>query len=123
MACEGCEGFVDVFFSVVITFWPAMYMGYSRPNSAATLASACSMRLRFSGREKSRNGSFTNSENWGLVSAVAIWISPKECSLPILLRDSAGSQGEGGGASQGLVNNHDRSIPGSRGARFTRWRC
>src|SRR6266849_9329656 len=30
------------------------------------------MRLRFSGREKSRNGSFTNSETCGFVSAVAM---------------------------------------------------
>src|SRR5713101_1525142 len=49
-----------------------MYMGYSRPNSPATFLSASSMRLRFSGREKSRNGSFTNSETCGFVSAVAM---------------------------------------------------
>src|SRR6266446_323224 len=56
-----------------------MYMRYSRPNSAATFLSASSMRLRFSGREKSMNGSFTNSETCGFVSAVAIFSSPKEC--------------------------------------------
>src|SRR5260370_42193091 len=55
-----------------------MYMEYSRPNSAATFFNASSMRLWFSGREKSMNGSFTNSETCGFVSAVAIFSSPKE---------------------------------------------
>src|SRR5260370_15419864 len=55
-----------------------MYMGYSRPNSAATFLSASSMRLGFWGGEKGRNGLFTNSETCGFVSAVAIFSSPKE---------------------------------------------
>src|SRR5579864_9696187 len=68
-----------------------MYMGYSRPNSAATFFSASSMRLRFSGREKSMNGSFTNSETCGFVSAVAIVSLLSE--LSILLRCSQERQG------------------------------
>src|SRR5580693_9418164 len=52
-------------------FSPPMYIGYSRPNSEATFFSASSMALRFSGFEKSTNGSFVNSERWILASAVA----------------------------------------------------
>src|ERR1700688_754867 len=72
MTCEGCEGLVDVRFSAVITFWPPMYIGYSRPNSEATFFSASSMALRFSGFEKSMNGSLENSETWIFASAVAM---------------------------------------------------
>src|SRR2546421_9284735 len=49
-----------------------MYMGYSRPNSPATFFSAASIAERFSGLEKSVNGSFTNSETCTFVSAVAM---------------------------------------------------
>src|SRR5580704_15541424 len=72
MACEGCDGFTDVIFAVVTTFWPPMYIGYSLPNSAATFFSAASMAERFSGLEKSMNGSLVNSETWIFVSAVAM---------------------------------------------------
>src|SRR5580700_915438 len=58
-------------FAVVMTFWPPMYIGYSRPNSEATFLSASSMALRFSGFEKSTKGSLVNSERWILASAVA----------------------------------------------------
>src|SRR5271156_5320500 len=70
--CDGCEGFVEGRFCVVMTFCPAMYMGYSRPNSEATFFSASSMALRFSGFEKSTNGSLVNSETWIFASAVAM---------------------------------------------------
>ena len=58
----GCEGFVDVRFSVVVTFLPLSHIGYSRPNSAFTFFSASCMRVRFSGFVKSINGSLVNSE-------------------------------------------------------------
>src|SRR5580693_7935402 len=69
--CEGCEGLVELRFCAVVTFWPPMYIGYSRPNSEAILFSASSMALRFSGFEKSTKGSLVNSERWILASAVA----------------------------------------------------
>src|SRR5712671_6276808 len=94
MACEGWEGLVDVFFSVVITFCPPMYIGYSRPSSAATFFRASSMRDLFSAREKSMNGSFRNSDTWCLVSAVAMVTSPSQCLASILLRASGTRQGE-----------------------------
>src|SRR5690349_6027916 len=46
-------------------------MGYSWPNSDFTFFSASSMRLRFSGLEKSMNGSSVNSEMCSFCSAVA----------------------------------------------------
>src|SRR5580692_1391413 len=55
-----------------MTLWPPMYMGYSRPNSEATFFRASSMALRFSGFEKSMNGSLENSETWIFASAVAM---------------------------------------------------
>src|SRR5712672_24167 len=94
MACEGWEGLVDVFFSVVITFCPSMYIGYSLPSSAATCLRASSMRVLFSAREKSMKGSFRNSDTWGLVSAVAMVRSPSQCLASILLRGSGTRQGE-----------------------------
>src|SRR5271165_5775410 len=75
MTCEGCEGLVDIIFAVVKTFSPPMYMGYSRPNSAATFLSAADMAAWFSGREKSTNGSFAKSPTRRVVSAVAISFS------------------------------------------------
>src|SRR5882724_1388931 len=94
MACDGWEGLVEVFFSVVITFCPPMYMEYSRPSSAATFFRASSMRTLFSVREKSMKGSFTNSDTCGLVSAVAMVGSPSQCLASILLRASGTRQGE-----------------------------
>src|SRR5258705_10998900 len=94
MACEGWEGLVDVFFSVVITFCPSMYIGYSRPSSAATFLRASSMRVLFSAREKSMKGSFRNSDTCGFVSAVAMVTSPSQCLASILLRASGTRQGE-----------------------------
>jgi len=58
----GREGFVDVRFSVVVTFFPFSHIGYSRPNSAFTFFNASSIRERFSAFVKSINGSFVNSE-------------------------------------------------------------
>src|SRR6476646_3664503 len=72
ITCDGCEGLVEVRFSAVITFWPPLYMGYSRPNSEATFFRASSMALRFSGFEESIKGSFVNSETWIFASAVAM---------------------------------------------------
>src|SRR6266853_5813369 len=69
---KGCEGFVDVRFSVVITFCPLSHIGYSRPNSAFTFFSASSIRVRFSVFEKSIKGSLVNSETWTICSAVAM---------------------------------------------------
>src|SRR5438309_7376966 len=93
MACEGWEGLVEVFFSMVITFCPPMYMGYSRPSSPATFFRASSMRNLFSGREKSMKGSFTNSDTCGLISAVAMVRSPGQSLASILLRASGTRQG------------------------------
>src|SRR5215471_9762401 len=56
-----------------------MYMGYSRPNSAATVFSAASIAALFSGLEKSTNGSFEKSGFASFTSAVAM-IAP--CLLP-----------------------------------------
>src|SRR6266403_885035 len=101
MACEGWEGLVDVFFSVVITFCPPMYIGYSRPSSAATFFRASSMRVLFSAREKSMKGSFRNSDTCGLVSAVAMITSPSQCLPSILLRGSGTRQDEDRNALEG----------------------
>src|SRR5580693_8945594 len=49
-----------------------MYIGYSRPNSPATIASASSIAFLFSAFAKSTNGSFTNSPTDNFTSAVAI---------------------------------------------------
>ncbi len=68
----GCEGFVEVRFSAVVTFFPLSHIGYSRPNSAFTFFSASCMRERFSGFVKSINGSLVNSETWTICSAVAM---------------------------------------------------
>src|SRR5260370_33833260 len=103
MTCKGCEGFVEAFFSVVMTFWPAMYIGYSRPSSPATFFSASSIRLRFSGREKSINGSFTNSETIGFVSAVAMLVLLMSGQVSILLRGLRGRQGEPNEAAVSLA--------------------
>src|SRR5260370_41723874 len=103
MTCKGCEGFVEAFFSVVMTFWPAMYIGYSRPSSPATFFSASSIRLRFSGREKSINGSFTNSETIGFVSAVAMLVLLMSGQVSILLRGLRGRQGEPNEAAGSLA--------------------
>src|SRR5260370_13233818 len=81
----GCEGFVDVRFSVVITFFPFSHIGYSRPNSAFTFLSASCMRARFSGFVKSINGSLVNSETWTTCSAVAIAASLLDLYTSILL--------------------------------------
>src|ERR1700758_141514 len=61
MISFGFEGFAEVILSVVMRFWPAITSGYSRPNMDFTWRSASSIALRFSGFEKSVNGSFTNS--------------------------------------------------------------
>src|SRR5260370_34613351 len=71
-----------------------MYIWYSRPSSASTFFSASSIRLRFSGREKSINGSFTNSETIGFVSAVAMLVLLMSGQVSILLRGLRGRQGE-----------------------------
>src|SRR5207248_11196325 len=68
---DGREGFVELRLPGVVTFCPPSHMGYSRPNSDFTFFSASSMRLRFSGLEKSMNGSLVNSEMCGFCSAVA----------------------------------------------------
>src|SRR6266436_6326255 len=57
MISIGCEGFVEVRFSVVVTFFPLSHIGYSRP---------------ISGFVKSINGSLVNSETWTICSAVAM---------------------------------------------------
>ena len=62
MISDGREGFVDVRFSVVVTFCPFSHIGYSRPNSAFTFFSASSIRERFSGFVKSIKASLVNSE-------------------------------------------------------------
>src|SRR3979490_3269380 len=94
MGGEGLDGLVHVFFAVVVTFCPSMFIGYSRPSSAATFFRASSIRLLFSAREKSMKGSFRNSDTCGLVSAVAIVTSPSQCLTSILLRASGTRQGE-----------------------------
>src|SRR5690349_24824038 len=71
MTSDGREGFVELRFSGVVTFCPPSHMGYSRPNSDFIFLSASSMRLRFSGLEKSMNGSLVNSEMCSFCSAVA----------------------------------------------------
>src|SRR5580700_2410484 len=65
----GFEGFVDLILSVVTRFCPAITSGYSRPNMDFTWRSASSIALRFSGLEKSVNGSFTNSPREWMRSA------------------------------------------------------
>src|SRR5713226_2432705 len=72
MISIGCEGFVEVRFSVVVTFFPLSHIGYSRPNSAFTFFSASCVRARFSAFVKSINGSLVNSETWTICSAVAM---------------------------------------------------
>src|SRR5271169_6696908 len=69
---DGREGFVDFLFPAVTTFFPAIHIGYSCPNSAFTFASAASICLRFSAFEKSINGSFVNSGTCNFASAVAM---------------------------------------------------
>src|SRR5260370_17204039 len=76
MISKGCEGFVDVRFSVVVTFLPFSHIGYSRPNCPLTFFSASSMRARFSGFLKSIKGSFVNSETWTTCSPVPMPASP-----------------------------------------------
>src|SRR5215472_9171938 len=68
---EGREGFVELRFSGVVTFLPPSQIGYSWPNSDSTFFNASSIRLRFSGLEKSMNGSLVNSEMCSFCSAVA----------------------------------------------------
>src|SRR5215472_6489616 len=68
---DGREGLLELRLLGVITFCPPSHIGYSRPNSAFTFFSASSMRLRFSGFEKSINGSLANSDMCGFCSAVA----------------------------------------------------
>src|SRR5215472_2551851 len=68
---DGREGLVELRLLGVVTFRPPRHIGYSRPNSDFTFFSASSMRLRFSGFEKSINGSLANSEMCGFCSAVA----------------------------------------------------
>src|SRR6266436_7423129 len=86
MISVGREGFVDVLFSVVVTFFPFSHIGYSRPNSAFTFFSASSIRARFSAFVKSINGSFVNSETCTTCSAVAMTPSSSISNHPILLR-------------------------------------
>src|SRR5580692_2923651 len=93
--CEGCEGLVELRFCAVVTFWPPMYIGYSRPNSEATFFSASSMALRFSGFEKSTKGSLVNSERWILASAVATADSSSTGKEQIVLRAPNARQGFG----------------------------
>src|SRR5271157_6379125 len=69
---EGREGFVDFLFPVVITFFPPIHMGYSRPNSPFTFASACSIFFRFAAVEKSINGSFVNVFTFSFAFPVAM---------------------------------------------------
>src|SRR5215510_12040952 len=71
MTSEGREGLVELRFSGVVTFCPPSHIGYSWPNSDFTFFSASSMRLRFSGLEKSMNGSLVNSDMCSFCSAVA----------------------------------------------------
>src|SRR5436309_1386397 len=68
---DGREGFVELRLPGVVTFCPPSHIGYSRPNSDFTFFSASSMRLRFSGFEKSINGSLVNSDIGSFCSAVA----------------------------------------------------
>src|SRR5207253_10928770 len=68
---DGREGFVELRLPGVVTFCPPSHIGYSRPNSDFTCFSASSMRLRFSGFEKSINGSLVNSDIGSFCSAVA----------------------------------------------------
>src|SRR5262245_17765856 len=83
---EGREGFVELRLSAVVTFLPPSQMGYSRPNSDFTFARASSMRLRFSGLEKSMNGSLVNSDMCSFCSAVAMGNCLLDQQTTILLR-------------------------------------
>src|SRR5437899_5526520 len=90
----GCEGLIEVIFSGVTIFSPAMYNGYSRPNSPATFFRASSIALRFSGMEKLTNGSFENSPRWIFLSTVtmAVW-PPQDVSGAIVLCAPLAGQG------------------------------
>src|SRR5215469_12388257 len=86
ITCAGCEGFVDLIFSLLRTSSPPMYIGYSRPNSDATFFSAVSIAALFSGLEKFTNGSLVNSGLCSLTSAVAMMTSSSLLQLIILSR-------------------------------------
>src|SRR5215813_3495573 len=92
---EGREGFVELRLSAVVTFLPPSQMGYSRPNSDFTFARASSMRLRFSGLEKSMNGSLVNSDMCSFCSAVAMGNCLLDQQTTILLRLPRESQAGG----------------------------
>src|SRR5262245_14422633 len=72
ITCEGCDGLLDLIFSVVFTSWPFIYIGYSRPNSLATFCNAACIAARFSVLLKSTKGSLLNSVLCSFASAVAI---------------------------------------------------
>src|SRR5580704_8264726 len=72
-----------------------MYIGYSRPNSAFTLASAASIADLFSVREKSTKASLVNSGRLIVVSAVAMRLSSSMLNPAIVLRGSQSSQSDG----------------------------
>src|SRR5208282_1346586 len=113
MTCDGCDGLVEVRFSAVMTFWPPMYIGYSRPNSEATFFSASSMALRFSGFEKSMNGSLENSETWIFASAVAMGdlLLNKQTRDCTASTDFATRRGVGGRHQPGPSENRRRARP------------
>src|SRR5437016_8818010 len=105
MTSNGREGFVEVRFSLVVTFCPLSHMGYSQPNSDFTFFSASSMRERFSGFEKSMNGSLVNSETWTVCSAVAMAVPPRSKNDPFYCACKVGDKR---GAKRG-INQGQRS--------------
>src|SRR5207245_5093295 len=90
----GSERLIEVTFSGVVIFSPAMYKGYSRPTSPATFFRASFIALRFSGMEKLTNGSFENSPRWIFLSTVtmAVW-PPQDVSSAIVLCAPLDGQG------------------------------
>src|SRR5277367_7049748 len=99
MTCEGREGLVESIFSVVKTFSPPMYIGYSRPNWPATLARASSMDFLFCGCEKSMKGSLVNSGTCSFTSAVAIArFAPEVATLNSTAFGKRGTTARGPGA-------------------------
>src|ERR1700720_1897558 len=118
MISFGFEGFADVILSVVMRFCPAITSGYSRPNMDFTWRNPSSIALRFSGFEKSVNGSFTNSPRSIFVAAalagdgvagvdVDVMVGSPRCVNPNCnvrserpQRGGLGGRGGGGGGRQ-----------------------
>src|ERR1700719_767893 len=131
MISFGFDGFADVILSVVMRFCPAITSGYSRPNMDFTWRSASSIALRFSGFEKSVNGSFTNSPRSILVAValagdgvagvdVDVMVGSTRCVNPdCSVRGEWRQPGRQGDTMQG--RREDAKEAGRQGLKFRKW--